>query len=326
MHGRYLGSFFTNKSANNNFTTEIVPSPSYYLQIKRLGQIENYNGIYKERASHNQTVYVRSESIRERSALFNWNIDSHLHTGLFQIFFIFSGYADLKMTAGEERVHSPALIWIPAGHVHAIKYDPEVTGHILTVDIPFLEQVLTPVIHMFRKMDKICCINHFETEIPFEYITDLVQQIDVELSGNREERYFVVQALIGILVVNIFRLQSRSPMQADMTDTSERYFHDFQKSFFSSPPFSKSIPEFARELHISTVHLNRICRKLTGRSASQLLQEHAVGEARKLLVHTSNSVSEIAYKLNFTDPGYLARLFKKITGVSPAEFRKRAHL
>ena len=43
---------------------------------------------------------------------------------------------------------------------------------------------------------------------------------------------------------------------------------------------------------------------------------------KNTLLNTSYSVSEIAYFLNFSDPAYFSRLFKKVVGVPPGEFRK----
>ena len=45
-------------------------------------------------------------------------------------------------------------------------------------------------------------------------------------------------------------------------------------------------------------------------------------EAKKYLLNTNYSISEVSYFLNFKDPAYFTRLFKKMTGVTPSEFRK----
>ena len=70
------------------------------------------------------------------------------------------------------------------------------------------------------------------------------------------------------------------------------------------------------------MHLNRICQAIAGKSASQLVQEHVLDEARKYLTYTTYSVSEIAYLLHFEYPNYFAKFFRKHTGLSPTEFRE----
>jgi AraC family transcriptional activator of pobA len=121
----------------------------------------------------------------------------------------------------------------------------------------------------------------------------------------------------------LFRLISASYCNEASVSLFEDYYRDFQNSVKKSGPFTKSVAQYASELNITTVHLNRICQAVAGKPASWLIQEHAVREAQKLLRYTSQSVSEIAYQLNFSAPEYFARLFKKHTGMTPVSFRKQ---
>lgn len=84
----------------------------------------------------------------------------------------------------------------------------------------------------------------------------------------------------------------------------------------------KSIAHYARELNITTVHLNRICQAAVGKSALQVVDEFLFLEAEKYLKHTDYSISEVAYRLNFEDPAYFSRFFSKYAGVSPKVFRE----
>lgn len=282
-------------------------------------QLAHYSGLYKEDNSTSELLYVRSESVRDRSGLFNWQISPHVHSTLFQLFFITSGHVDVKMTECDIHLPAPGIIIIPPGHVHGLTYDPDVTGHVLTLDITYLEHILQPVIHLFRNFSTLVCLSEFSS---FEQTMSLVNEIDAEIFNNKPERQFAVQSLIGVLFVQLNREYTQAHFQTSSPGLNEKYFQAFQKSYTTSKLFSKSIPDFARELSISTVHLNRVCHTVAGKSASLLLQEYAVASAKKLLAHTSYSVSDIAYQLNFTDPGYFARLFKKLTGKTPVAFRK----
>lgn len=279
--------------------------------------LEHYSGLYREDKGSAGELYVRSESVRDRSGLFNWQINPHVHTNLFQLFFITSGFVDVKMTEGTVHLSAPGIIVIPPGNVHGLTYNPEVTGHVLTLDNAYLEEILQPVIHVYNNFNTLICLTELD-----EGILSMVRQIDTEIFNNKEDRLFALQSLIGLLFVQLNRLNAQARFQTNMGGLNEKYFHTFHRSYTSSRPFSKSIPDFAKELCISTVHLNRVCHTVAGKSASLLLQEHAVSAAKKLLAHTSYSVSEIAYQLNFADPGYFARLFKKLTGKTPVEFRK----
>lgn len=279
-------------------------------------QLEHYAGVYKE---NDQPSYINSESIRDRGSKYNWQVTPHVHATLFQIFFIESGNVEVKMTEGRVLLATPGIIIIPPGNVHGLIYDPEIVGHVITVDTVYLDDALKPVIHVLRYFKELVCL----TEIAgFDSIMSLVHTIHEEIFESREERLFVIQSLIGVLFVQLHRLNTTANLQTSMAGLNEKYFHAFQKNYTSAKPFTRSIPEFAKELHISAVHLNRICHTITGKSTSLLLQEHAVAAAKKLLAHTSLTITEIAYQLNFTDAAYFTRLFKKLTGKTPLHYRK----
>jgi len=285
-------------------------------------QLINYPGLYKEIASSAYPVYIRSESIRDRSSVFNWTITPHLHTHLFQLFFIEFGSVKLDRTEGEIILNAPAIIIIPPGNVHGLTYDPEVKGHVITLEYTYVEELLKNSVNVLIGLKDLCYLTEFDEKTSFNHLLRIVVQINDEVFSDHKERDFALQSLVSLLYLKLYRLIARRSVAKSMAGLNESYYHKFHLSFSSTAPFTKSVPEFAAEINISTVHLNRVCQAVAGRPASWLLQEHAVLEAKKLLLYTSYSISEIAYQLNFTDPGYFSRLFKKFTGVAPGLFRK----
>lgn len=95
----------------------------------------------------------------------------------------------------------------------------------------------------------------------------------------------------------------------------------FRKLVYKHYPEQYSISDYAKQLNISSNYLNRCIQNVWNKSAKQFAQEVAIVQSQKYLQNLTKSVSEIAYELNFNDPSYFGRLFKKITGVSPRVFR-----
>jgi len=83
------------------------------------------------------------------------------------------------------------------------------------------------------------------------------------------------------------------------------------------------VSEYARELAVTPGHLSRVMRRATGFSASRMIEERVVREARRHLAYTNLTISEIAYDLGFIDPAYFSRVFSRSTGVSPRAFRTK---
>lgn len=85
----------------------------------------------------------------------------------------------------------------------------------------------------------------------------------------------------------------------------------------------RSVEFYAGQLGISPNHLNKSVKAVTGRTAITILNEMSLQEARMQLKYTSLSIGEIAFQLGFEDLSYFSRFFKKATGQSPLEYRKR---
>lgn len=80
----------------------------------------------------------------------------------------------------------------------------------------------------------------------------------------------------------------------------------------------------AREVGVSPNHLNRLLRQQTGVTFRQLLIQRRIELAKTLLRTGDAPCTEIAMTCGFGDSNYFARLFKRKTGLSPTEFRRRA--
>jgi AraC family transcriptional activator of pobA len=82
------------------------------------------------------------------------------------------------------------------------------------------------------------------------------------------------------------------------------------------------VSQYAEALRVTPVRLNRLCLRLSGKSAFDTTQDRLMLEACRKLTYVPASIASIAYELGFQDPAYFSRLFKKRIGVTPKEFRR----
>ncbi len=83
-----------------------------------------------------------------------------------------------------------------------------------------------------------------------------------------------------------------------------------------------SVEELAQKVGLSRSMLHRKLIKLTGKSASDLITEKRLMQAKKMLENNIATASEIAYKVGFNSPSYFNKVFKNYFHVSPGEVRK----
>ncbi len=84
----------------------------------------------------------------------------------------------------------------------------------------------------------------------------------------------------------------------------------------------KTVDFYADQLKVSINYLNRCVSAVYQKSSKQLILEIAIIHSQLLLLETNKSIATIAYELDFVDPSYFARLFKKHVGITPSEYRK----
>ncbi len=77
----------------------------------------------------------------------------------------------------------------------------------------------------------------------------------------------------------------------------------------------------AEELGYSSNYLSDLLRKLTGKTPKELIHNKVIDIAKKLLLTTNDSISEISYKLGFSYPAHFTTFFKKKTGKTPKMYR-----
>jgi AraC-like DNA-binding protein len=77
---------------------------------------------------------------------------------------------------------------------------------------------------------------------------------------------------------------------------------------------------YAAELNITVEHLCAVLKEMTGKSTSELINGRIILEAKRMLLNSGKTISEIAESLGFVDVSYFSRFFKMNTSFSPTDF------
>lgn len=84
----------------------------------------------------------------------------------------------------------------------------------------------------------------------------------------------------------------------------------------------RSVQDFARSLNIHPNSLNRAVKQASGLTTSAHIGQRIVSEAKKMLLETVWSISEISNVLGFEHPAHFSSFFKKAAGKNPKAFRE----
>lgn len=286
-------------------------------------RITQFDGLYGQANSRSNAEYIFSELLETRSRSFEWVIQLHLHAQLFQLFYLEKGQVTFREATGQRDFTAPVLLLIPATALHGFTFSPEAAGRILTLSSALVDGLFSNTSGPAAMLGAVQCLTAFEEPYSASQVSALLQELNQELFDNQAEKRLMLHACLQRLFLALFRLWQQGTARGAMPpDTAAaRYFRRFQQ-LVRQVGTTHTIVEYAADLAITPVHLNRICHEMAGRSASQLVQAHILSEARKYLLYSTYSVSEITYLLHFEYPNYFAKFFKKHTGMSPTAFRE----
>jgi len=83
----------------------------------------------------------------------------------------------------------------------------------------------------------------------------------------------------------------------------------------------KLVAFYANQLNISANYLNILCTRHFNASATALIHERLILEAKRILLTTEKPIKTIAFDLGFYDVAYFSKFFKKHTQITPHVFR-----
>ena len=103
-------------------------------------------------------------------------------------------------------------------------------------------------------------------------------------------------------------------------------FEDLLAEIFNADHINHlpTVNDLAEQLNVSAHYLSDMLRSSTGQNAQQHIHNRLIEKAKEILLTTSLSINEVAFKMGFEYPQYFNRLFKSKTGLTPAAFRKGA--
>lgn len=149
-------------------------------------------------------------------------------------------------------------------------------------------------------------------------IARLFREIKDEYNGTDQMKDGRLLSLVNLLYTDLTRLYGTTKAMEN-----ENYLHKlkaFESLVETNFKTMKSPAVYAALMHLTSRHLNRICKSCLDKTSSEIVLDRVILEAKRLLMRTEFSISEVATNLGYSDNSYFSRLFKKHSGKSPREF------
>lgn len=227
-------------------------------------------------------------------------------------------------------IEANSVHFVAAGQVHLLSSSQDVTGRVLAFSPGFLwdqskDQMTTTQRYPFvNPMNNVQSLNL--TKDDFDSIIRSVGYLasDGHAWKSRSSKIIQHHILVILEKCNYFIAKNfeNTPVLNPLENNIISNYKNLVEAHFQD---LHQVQDYSQMLNITPGHLNRHCKEQAGMTASEIILQRLILEAKRLLLFTDKSSKRIAYHLNFEDPSYFSRFFKSKTGYSPIKFRKLLH-
>lgn len=182
-----------------------------------------------------------------------------------------------------------------------------------------------------QTIDSSCSLN-FSKRYAWELVISLMQMLTKDGINTQD---IIMGADPLSIISSLSRKQEVYDFIADLLDNICIYIAGRQK--YSDPKFTYvqkaletrfddpelTLLQIASELNVSANYLGTIYKKERGESFNSELTNIRIAKAKQLLITSNLKVYDISQKCGFSDSKYFALTFRKITGMTPSDYRAR---
>lgn len=252
----------------------------------------------------------------DASYVFTPNLHRHL---FFEVFVVLEGRGEHCVDFETVEIHPRTLHFIRPGQLHQIKMDEPIKGCFIMFESDFFARLIPRfnphALSCFYEGKGSRSLNLDEVagaEV-------LVEQLFQDAYGISNESELLCAALIMRLLIKsdevFLRLNATQASLGCLTS-------DFLTHLTSTFPPEPSLSFYADKMHVNSNYLSNVVKEDTGKTAGEWIRETRVIEAKRLLKNSTQTMESIARYLNFTDAAYFCRFFKRMTGMTPKEWRQ----
>ena len=259
------------------------------------------------------SVFLKASAFRKNTR----KTDPHKHNSYFEMVYLSAGRGYHTIDDRRYEVRPPVLFFIRQDQVHHwdLEEGIEPDGFVLILKRAFFEKSLDGELkELLEKISQLSCAYLDGGEVIDQLLGLLVRETALEGGGS----FSFVEGILKGLFVKILEAARPAP---NRRARRKDLYRAFTELLLDERPLRNNVAYYAGRLNTTPQNLNAACRKAVDRAAAAVLADYMIGEAKRLLAYTDNTVAEVSLALAFKDPSHFVKYFKRHTTYTPKGFR-----
>ncbi|ROH98061.1 AraC family transcriptional regulator [Chryseobacterium daecheongense] len=224
-------------------------------------------------------------------------------------------------------VSEGSLFFLSPGQVHSWELSQEADGYIF-----FFSQEYYDMHYVNQKLRNFPFFNSAAfprklllERLDLEKTIALFREIENEYNAQNLMKNESILSLISKIYINASRKFSKDydALVLPASVSYLKHYQDFENLLEAHFSTEKSISHYASMMNVSPKHLNRITQTVVQKTATEVITERLMLEAKRMLMYLDESLVEIAFRLGYEEYSYFVRVFRKNSGMTPTQFIKK---
>lgn len=205
--------------------------------------------------------------------------------------------------------------------------EEQLQEQLITSDIPGVQQTLDQLLHsvltsgvpfpkLKRHLIEFCAVTNRTLAKMGVNLTQLSQDETSVEPGNITQYQQLSDFMQGYKALLLTAVRQKEDQQ------NYALIHKVQRYLAEEDISEISLESLASALNLSPQYVSRIFKETFGKNFIDYLTNCRIDRAKTLLREGKKSIAEVAIAAGYKDPNYFCRIFKKVTGITPKDFRK----
>ena len=207
-----------------------------------------------------------------------------------------------------------AKVWVSAGsQVWLLGYRDELSSLVTGSDLDSAK--------LETLMRQFTITSSSKQDIDDEFLP-LVRLLKAEISTANKRSRTVICSIIRVLLIGIYRLSNIESIRLTHSP-DEIVLQQFRQLVEVEYRNRRAVSYYCKELIMTYDRLHAICQRNLKKSPLQLINNRVLIEATSRLKKSAGSIQAIANDLGYSDGSQFSHFFKKETGISPSQFKRK---